>query len=157
MWRAASAGLWAVSLASAGVWLVQGRVQDSMQALRSGSDAVVVTWLLVVVLGLALTVGSVVWRQATVLPLALAWTGGEWQLRRGWACGLELDDLAFEVCAPQVMIDLGPWMLLRLGAPPSWEGADWVAVSQRQTGRAWHRLRVALYGAPPSRLPSEVR
>lgn len=178
-----------MAVASAGVWLLQGWAQAwaqwGAQAGAQGPWAVpgpdVATGLLAGVLIAALMVGGVVWRRATVLPLALAWTGREWQLRRGAPGALEadsscssvvpqppaglcapsslgagLDGSAFEVCAPQVVIDLGPWMLLRLGAAPSWHGPDWVAVSQRQVGRSWHGLRVALYGAPMTRPATSV-
>jgi hypothetical protein len=47
-----------------------------------------------------------------------------------------------------VMIDLGPWLLLRFA--PADAGAVWLPVAEAACGPAWRALRVALHarGAP---------
>ncbi len=128
---------------------------------------------LVTVWALALAAGAVAWHQGPDVPVRLAWTGQEWRAApwpgeaRGvlgvWRdtrgadlvdhhSGLPGDpaDLSHP-CVPGVMIDLGSWMLLRLGVRRGLGCPDWVAVSAGELGLAWHGLRVALYCAAPSR------
>jgi RNA polymerase sigma-70 factor (ECF subfamily) len=46
-----------------------------------------------------------------------------------------------------VMLDLGPWMLLRLqGTEPV--TSRWLPISAREAGPAWHLLRAALFARP---------
>lgn len=48
-----------------------------------------------------------------------------------------------------VMLDLGPWMLLRLQAAAGWRASRWVPVGRHEAGAAWHLLRAAAYARPP--------
>lgn len=181
-WRAASAGLWAVAVTSVGAWLAPHWARGWSQGWRPAPDTDVAVWSWAMVLGLAFTVGSIVWRLSSSRPMKLAWTGRDWQLRSvepgslsagpAWSAavlraiappcmlpsrGDAVEMGGFQTCAPQVVIDLGPWMLLRLGVSSTWKGPDWVAVSQRQAGCSWHGLRIALYCAPHGRPPTELR
>ena len=82
----------------------------------------------------------------------LGWDGAQ------WTC----DGRAVH---PQVLIDIGPWVLLRLwpalGAPSAAPPAAaslackraWLAVSVGDAGPAWHALRAALYARPPAPAP----
>ncbi len=47
----------------------------------------------------------------------------------------------------QLMIDLGPFLLLRLHTGRS--GGPWLAVTAAEAGAAWHALRAAVYSRPP--------
>jgi hypothetical protein len=153
-WRACVAVLWALTAAVGALW------QGPQWALSAGP----VFWG--VCLGLALVAGSIGWHLACVRTGRLEWTGREWRLRyrippfarsaaltESQAAGPtgDAEPAAAQGCAPDVMIDLGDWMLLRLGVPgrSPWglPSAHWVAVSRRGVGLPWHGLRVALYGA----------
>ena len=82
----------------------------------------------------------------------LGWDGAQ------WTC----DGRAVH---PQVLIDIGPWVLLRLwpalgassAAPPTAASQAgeraWLAVSVGDAGPAWHALRAALYARPPAPAP----
>ena len=82
----------------------------------------------------------------------LGWDGAQ------WTC----DGRAVH---PQVLIDIGPWVLLglwpALGAPSAAPPAAaslackraWLAVSVGDAGPAWHALRAALYARPPAPAP----
>jgi len=47
----------------------------------------------------------------------------------------------------QVMVDLGPFLLLRLH--PEQGRGPWLAVTAAEAGAAWHALRAAVYSRPP--------
>jgi hypothetical protein len=91
-----------------------------------------------------------------VLPrqdVALVWDSQGWQV----------DGLA---CTPQVMLDLGPWLLLRCSlAAPQRPKRLWVAVARADVGEradegadegagthtTWHALRAALFARRPAK------
>jgi hypothetical protein len=50
--------------------------------------------------------------------------------------------------APEVVIDLDRWMLLRFRCAGA-QGASWLALSAAQGSATWHALRAALYSPPP--------
>lgn len=52
------------------------------------------------------------------------------------------------------MIDTGPWMLLRLRVDGQ-ASTQWVAVSAREAGPAWHLLRTAVFVQPPQTLEAD--
>ncbi len=149
LWRAGSALVSALSAGAAAVWLCQRwMVSDTPNP-----------WGWILLSGLpALLAGWWGWRLATVPAWRLTWDGREWRLRPGmsWpgrtATPSALPPSAEHVCHPQVMIDLGGWMLLRLdsASPALRDRASprWVALSQNLAGASWHGLRVALHGAP---------
>lgn len=162
-WRVASAALACLTAVSLGAWAwLLINATASLSALG-----------LVTVGALALAVGAVAWGQGHGGPFRLAWTGQEWRVwpstgeaRRVLGAWPGLPDASrvdhhtglpgdpadpSHPCSPGVMIDLGSWMLLRLGVRRGLGCPDWVAVSAGELGLAWHGLRVALYCAPPSR------
>ncbi|MBA4178359.1 MAG: hypothetical protein C0505_17645 [Leptothrix sp. (in: Bacteria)] len=51
----------------------------------------------------------------------------------------------------QLMIDAGPWLLLRLHTVPG--PAPWLAVTAAEAGAAWHGLRAAVYSRPSEITP----
>ncbi len=159
LWRAGSALVSALSAAAAAVWLCQRWMAADTPDL----------WGWILLSGLpALLAGWWGWRMATVPASRLTWDGREWRLRPRMsrpgrtAASAEYPLPSGCVCSPQVMIDLGGWMLLRLDNPSSAFGDKavprWVAVSEHLAGASWHGLRVALHGAPhgaPTGLPTQ--
>ncbi len=84
----------------------------------------------------ALLVACWAWWQARPAPLRLSWDGQTWAAD-GAAGRLE------------VMIDIGPWLLLRLRINEPAPADLWIPVSAADTGPAMHALRAALYGRAP--------
>ena len=85
-----------------------------------------------------------------VLPVtALAW----WQIRTG-AVTLAWDGQRWsadgEPGALDLMLDLGPWMLLRLRPAEPARRTIWIPVSAADAGSAWHALRAAVYSRVPT-------
>jgi len=76
----------------------------------------------------------------------LDWDGGQWQ----WAA-FGGAPVAGQV---RVMIDLGPWVLLRLAPTQEAQPAIWSAVSRRAAGASWPQWRAALYARAPGAGPS---
>ena len=90
-------------------------------------------WAAVVLItSLVALVARVAWRRARPQGLLLAWDGQRWSAD-GCAGDLEL------------MMDLGPWMLLRLRPDDPRRRAVWIPVSATDAGSARHALRAALY------------
>lgn len=116
-WRGAQALLPALTVIVFGIWLQQ-RFE----------------WPLVFVLPVvaaAFVSGALVWRRAArTPPLRLAWDGQRWIADE-------------QPGALQLMIDLGPWMLLR-------HDRRWIAVARADAGASWHALRVAVLAARPT-------
>ena len=84
---------------------------------------------------LALTtslVALLAWRRARPQALLLAWDGQRWTAD---GCAGDVD----------LMMDLGPWMLLRLRPDDPRRRAVWIPVSATDAGSARHALRAALY------------
>ena len=77
-------------------------------------------------------VALVAWRQARPHALLLAWDGQRWTAD---GCAGDVD----------LMMDLGPWMLLRLRPEDTARRAIWIPVSATDAGSARHALRAALY------------
>ena len=76
--------------------------------------------------------GLLAWQRAPTRPVLLAWDGQLWLVEE------QAGELA-------LMLDIGPWMLLR------WRGNErtlWLPVSARAAGVHWHGLRVAAHAAP---------
>ena len=72
------------------------------------------------------------WRRARPQAVTLAWDGQRWSAD-GSPGHLDL------------MIDLGPWMLLRLRPDKPARRSVWLPVSPVDAGAAWHALRAAVY------------
>ena len=83
----------------------------------------------------ALAAGALAWRLARCAPVVLAWDGRQWT-----ANGIP--------GALDVMLDLGPWLLLRL-RPVQSRPALWLPVSAAGAGAALHSLRAAAYSRTP--------
>lgn len=81
---------------------------------------------------MVLSVAVLAWRSARPQPLLLAWDGQRWTAD---GCAGDLD----------LMMDLGPWMLLRLRPDDTTRPAVWIPVSATDAGTARHALRAALY------------
>ena len=93
------------------------------------------------------------WRVSVSRPGRLRWDGEVWTL---WLVadaqgGQDHTSDAAEAAAvrPEVMLDLGPWMLLKLSpaAPSGRRAIGWWAISQGLAGASWHPFRAALYSA----------
>lgn len=82
----------------------------------------------------AAAAGAMAWRWARDTTVQLSWDGRQWTA----------DDTPGPV---DVMIDLGPWLLLRL-RPPGGQALLWLPVSAADAGPALHGLRAALYSRP---------
>jgi hypothetical protein len=123
-----------------------GAVWRSLQALLPAlASATFLGWLLhrmeldpAPALALALPVGLVAWWRARAEPVALAWDGQRWT-----ADGA--------VASLQLMIDLGPWMLLRTRAET--DRVRWIACTAVEAGAAWHAFRSAVYSRPSEASP----
>jgi len=130
------------------VWCGQTRAWRWFQALVPALAATAfAAWVLAYLqlavwpaLSLALPVGGLAWWLGRPLPLRLAWDGRQWSAD-GRAGQLDL------------MIDLGPWMLLRLRPADAPRRCLWlplgVADVEADTGASLHALRAALYCRPP--------
>jgi hypothetical protein len=114
-WRAVQALLAATACASLVAWL----------ALHAGAGA---SGALAAAALCAAIAGAAIWRRLRPQPVELQWDGQRWAL----------DGAVGRV---DVMMDLGPWLLLRFRAAA---GRDrWLSVPR--AGRARHGLRAALY------------
>ena len=80
----------------------------------------------------ALPVAALAWRQARPESVTLAWDGQHWTAD---GCPGKVD----------LMIDLGPWVLLRLQPDEPARRAIWIPVSAADAGAARHALRAAVY------------
>jgi len=74
------------------------------------------------------------WRLSRPRERLLQWDGQRWTV----------DGLPGRL---QLMIDLGPLLLLRLH--PEQGRGPWLAVTAAEAGAAWHALRAAVYSRPP--------
>ena len=90
-------------------------------------------WLAVALItSLVALVALLAWRRARPHALLLAWDGQRWTAD---GCAGDLD----------LMMDLGPWMLLRLRPDDRTRRAVWIPVSATDAGTARHALRAAIY------------
>lgn len=99
-------------------------------------------WLAVALI--TFMVALLAWRRARPKVLLLAWDGQRWTAA---GCAGDLD----------LMMDLGPWMLLRLRPDDTTRRAVWIPVSAADAGAAQHALRAAVYSRtakPASEAPA---
>jgi hypothetical protein len=91
-------------------------------------------------LAFALLAGGLAWWLAQPSPMRLAWDGQHWSAD-GRVGRLDL------------MMDLGPWMLLRLRPADAPGRCLWLPLGvgdvEADTGASLHALRAALYCRPP--------
>ena len=83
---------------------------------------------------------------ARVRPVSLRWDGQLWHLGPPESAGHEPYSGAL-----RVLLDLGPWMLLRFErADSTWRArATWLPVQRRGLESQWHALRCAVYSPRP--------
>ncbi len=88
--------------------------------------------------GIAAALTASWWLRRDATTGVLTWDGGVWQ----WAAGAAAP-FAVE---PRVMIDLGPWLLLRIApTEPARRRVAWRVASRRCAGASWPQWRAALY------------
>jgi hypothetical protein len=128
--RATQSLLFAAAAAALAAWVAQ-RLGFWRGAAGAGAGAAV----------LGAAVG---WRLRTSAPARVAWTGAAWEMATGPAGGG-----GTPIPPPEVAVDLGRWMLLRL-RPPGHRPL-WVEATERGAGDAWPAWRAAVYSrAVPS-------
>jgi hypothetical protein len=127
-----------VSLGRSRGWLALNAVVSGLAggnalalALLNAERDATVAW----VAGGAPALAAWAWSWRAQAPGDLVWDGQRWQW--GDAPG-----------DAKVMIDLGPWMLLRF--QPSDGGRQWIAASRRSASGSWPALRAALYSPRPA-------
>ena len=100
-------------------------------------------WIAVAVAFLLLAWGAA---SARVQPVSLRWDEQHWHLGPPASAGHEPRSGAL-----RVLIDLGPWMLLRFEpADSTWcRGATWLPVQRRGLESQWHALRCAVHSPRP--------
>ena len=118
-WRACRAALPALAATALGAWALEH-----------------LQWAVWPALGLAPAVAALAWGWARPQPLHLAWDGQQWHAD-GRAGQLDL------------MMDLGPWMLLRLLPHDAPRRSLWIALDASDAGVNHHALRAAVYCRPP--------
>jgi len=79
-----------------------------------------------------------------------------------WALSLRWDGRAWHLARPErpietpgellVIVDLGPWMLLRFDAGPG-APSQWLSAHQGSVKPRWHALRCAVYSPRPAATP----
>ena len=83
---------------------------------------------------------------ARVPPVSVRWDGQRWHLGPPDSAGHEPDSGDM-----RVVLDLGPWMLLRFEpAESTWRArASWLPAQRRGLEAQWHALRCAVYSPRP--------
>jgi len=113
-------------------------------ALPALAAAVLVAWAAASVMlapAAAAIAGVVAWRASRPRAVHLQWTGEHWAA----------DGDAGEV---DLMLDLGPWMLLRFR--PSVGRPLWLPVPRGEAGASEQGLRAALYARGPAALQRQA-
>lgn len=115
----------------------------TLQALRAASPSVQLGLAGGALLAAIAAVTAVHTARKRQPPLALRWTGAEWQLVERTA-GQHVT-----VARPQIGLDFGHALLLRgTAVPRGWP--TWWTLSRATAPSAWHGLRVALQAAEGS-------
>ncbi len=143
-WRALRVGLPTLAAAVVALWLGQW-LEQSDEALRLNASLMplwgtygLAVAPVVVALAAGALAAALAWPMTRPQPTELAWDGQHWRV------GGPAGRLA-------VMIDLGPWLLLRWWPEPGAAGpARWLAVWAGEVGPAWHPLRCALFARSPA-------
>jgi hypothetical protein len=149
-WWGAAAGLWLVTLACFGAWLIWHLAGDEAPTFWAELPLLLAISLFAV--GTLAAAGTLLWH-ARQEPMRLSWNGSH------WVC-VPVADAATPVWAQAVagdvdlMLDLGDAMLLRWRAlAPEHGRVVWLPVSQRAEPACWHALRVALSHPTAATLP----
>ena len=122
VWRAAVLGLSLSGAASVAGWL-------------AGREAAMSTPLVAAMLVAVPALAALVWSLLRTPARSLRWDGQAWHL----------DAIPGDVA---VVIDLGPWMLLRFTAAEP-DQITWLPVQRRGIDAQWHALRCAVYSPRP--------
>jgi hypothetical protein len=85
------------------------------------------------------------WRWSATSTWLISWSGAQWSASR---VGAE----ARATAPPQVMLDLGHWLLLRI-RPADGGRPLWAALSRVDAGAAWHPFRAAVYSFVSDSVP----
>jgi hypothetical protein len=129
-WRSFQLALCASSAAVAAGWAAATLWEPGAVALAAGLTA-------------GLAAGLAARRAVPVHLVQLAWDGSTWWLRP--------PDAESRPGQVALMLDLGPWMLVRFSpAGAGRHGAVWLPLSRRDAAAAWPALRVALHAPQPA-------
>ncbi len=111
--------------------------------LQAVAVPLAVRWLVATVAVVLLALGAAATR---VRPVSLRWDGQLWHLGPAASAGHEP-----HAGALRVVIDLGPWMLLRFeAADSSWRHrATWLPAQRLGLEVQWHALRCAVHSPRP--------
>lgn len=150
-WRERSlVSLWcAVSLAAFAAWLVA----HAWAGLRA--DAMPAWVPALAASASAALAGAAAWAvTGRGGRTTLAWRHG------GWLLGGSAPDAVATRGSLALMLDLGPWMLLRF-CPGDGRACRWFGVDESAAGPRWHALRAAVYRpdrgrAAPKGLPGDL-
>jgi hypothetical protein len=126
-WRVLQAALAAVAAASLAHWLLGPSALPAAVALDAAA---------------ALVAAALAYRLWPQPPVTLRWTGQRWQ-------SASAPGEAVELRAPEVMIDLGRWMLLRCRTLDG-GSTRWMALGAGAERLRWASFRAAVY-SPASR------
>lgn len=110
-------------------------VQGWQLAIAAGLSGLATVWL----------VSRILSTGHHLRPRSRGWAGVETELRwdgQQWHCGADT------AVAPDVMIDLDGWLLLRL-RPTDGSASRWMAITAAEAGVAWADLRAALFSTAP--------
>jgi hypothetical protein len=122
-WRAVQTLLHAAAAGAAALWLSR-----RIEAGPAGAWAVAC---------LAVLAGALGWRLSALPSMRITWSGARWSLA---VAGAD----ACDTSAPQVMLDLGRWMLLRI-RPLDGGRTRWAALARADAGASWQLFRAAVY------------
>ena len=135
VWRSGIAGLGLLGLVVLGAWWVA----SERRAWVDGTSLVA-----------AFAIVALACSLLRVPPVALNWDGQTWWIR---SPDHAVD--AARIGHLQVLVDLGPWMLLRFmpdGASP--RQAIWLPAQARGIESQWHALRCAVHAPHAARAPA---
>jgi hypothetical protein len=134
VWRAAGAAAVVLTACAVAAW---SRTAAGAYPLWVGF-----AWLVLV------TAGTLILRDAwSAQSLSLRWDGQRWHLGPARTAGMEPSAGRLDV-----MMDLGPWMLLCFQAdgPEPRPARTWLPVQRRGHEGDWHLLRATVYCARPA-------
>ncbi len=128
LWRCLNVLMPALAMAAVGAWVLAHAQWAAWPAVLLIPGVAVPLWL---------------W--AKTKAFAFCWDGQRW-------LSLGNDDVEEEGCV-EVMLDLGPWLLLRWRPLVFGRGKRWVSVSSREARPDLHALRAAVYCGRPEPTP----
>jgi hypothetical protein len=136
VWRIAVGAVAVVTLATLTAWTL------AIAPSRDGRD---VSLVVLAAAGLAIATLAVAASLLRVEGGVLACSDGAWTF--------SADSGAVRAGALEVAMDLGPFLLLRVGSAPP---AAWLPVQRLGLEREWHALRCAVYSPPAAAAASPI-